>query len=68
MPYATGSIECILLWQRPLKRTFAETVSQLLSANLTCSDQVAFDADMLFIVTVEPLLIFNIVYGTTYTT
>ena len=30
MPHATGSIECILLWQRQLKRTFAETVSQLL--------------------------------------
>ena len=29
------------------------------------SDQVTFVADMLFIVTVEPLLI---IYGTTYTT
>ena len=30
-----------------------------------CSDQVAFGADMLF---AEPLLAFNIVYGTAYTT
>ena len=29
MPHTTGSIECILLWQQQLKRTFAETVSQL---------------------------------------
>ena len=29
----------------------------------TCSDQVAFGVDMLFVVTVEPLLAFNIVYG-----
>ena len=28
MPHTTGSIECILLWQRQLKRTFTETVSQ----------------------------------------
>ena len=28
--YSTGSIECILLWQRQLKHTFAEIVSQLL--------------------------------------
>ena len=30
MPHATGSIKCILLMQRQLKRTFAENVSQLL--------------------------------------
>ena len=30
MPHTTGSIECILLWQRQLKRTFAETVRKFL--------------------------------------
>ena len=34
-----------------------------LVGSYACSDQVAFDADMLFVVTVEPLLAFNIVYG-----
>ena len=32
------------------------------------SNQVAFGADMLFVITVETLLAFNIVYGTAYTT
>ena len=35
MPHTTGSIECILLWQRQLKRTFAETISQLWSFSST---------------------------------
>ena len=34
-----------------------------LVGSYACSDQVAFDANMLFVVTVEPLLAFNIVYG-----
>ena len=39
-----------------------------LVGSYACSDQVAFGVDMLFVVTVEPLLAFNIVYGTAYKT
>ena len=34
-----------------------------LVGSYACSDQVGFGADMLYVVTVEPLLAFNIVYG-----
>ena len=39
-----------------------------LVGNYACSDQVAFVADILFVVIVEHLLAFNIVYGTACTT
>ena len=54
MPHTTGSIECILLWQRQLKRTFTESVSQLLpcmfghlySAGGTCVISVVAYSDL----------------------
>ena len=40
-----------------------------LVGSYACSDQVAFGADMLLVVTVEPLIVgIYIVYGTAYTT